>query len=185
MKNIDMRFDQNIIKDFIGKTFIKYRCDEFIFTNSVTQIVGFYIDNEIYKLTNIEESVDYFGTLEDTAVFRIEKAQEEDIRSAFSEGKQIDNPVQAPIDEIILVNENQTVEEYGTKTYDVWLTRGIIFKVDGREISFEKENWPFSEEINILKGYNLADQYSSTDAFSEEWGEGITAVATREYVSIK
>ena len=43
-----------------------YKCDAFNFTNSVTQIVGLYIGDEIYLLTNIQEAVDYFGFIEDT-----------------------------------------------------------------------------------------------------------------------
>lgn len=34
-----------------------YKCDAFNFTNSVTQIVGLYIGDEIYLLTNIQEAV--------------------------------------------------------------------------------------------------------------------------------
>ena len=37
--------------------------------------------------------------------------------------------------------------------YKVWLTRGIIFYVDGRAISFEKDSIPFTEEIIIRRGY--------------------------------
>lgn len=53
MKTIDMRFDQSIIRSWIGKKFNKYKCDAFDFTNSVTQIVGLYIGDEVFALTNI------------------------------------------------------------------------------------------------------------------------------------
>ena len=63
-----MRFDQSIIGDWIGKIFIKYKCDAFNYTNSVTQIVGLYIGDEVFSLTNIQEAVDYFGIVEDMSV---------------------------------------------------------------------------------------------------------------------
>ena len=46
----------------------------------------------------------------------------------------------------------------GEPAYEVWLTRAIIFEVGGREISFEKDTVPFSEEITIQRGYNLIDK---------------------------
>ena len=90
---------------------------------------------------------------------------------------QIDTPINGCIEKVVLVNENQQVFENGTQTYDVWLTRGVIFMVDGREISFEKQNWPYSEEINIERGYNLIDKFGDVRDFSEDWDPGIKAVA--------
>lgn len=47
------------------------------------------------------------------------------------------------------------------------------FIVDGREVLFEKDVVPFSEEIIILKGYDLENQLSDGGAFLEGWDEGI------------
>ena len=184
MKKSDMRFDQHMVKEMIGQQFQKYRCDPFVFTKSVTQIVGLYIGNEIYKLTNIQETVDYYGVTDDIAVFRIEPSEDAEIKSAFVEVKQIDTPVNGFIDSITLINEHQQVFRNNEQTYDVWLTRGIIFEVDGREISFEKQNIPFSEEIDIQRGYDLIENYSNVNDFSEDWDTGIRAVATREIVTL-
>ncbi len=52
MKTIDMRFDSNIFKQMIGKIFDKYRSDEFIFNNSVTGIIGIFIDEKVYEFRN-------------------------------------------------------------------------------------------------------------------------------------
>ena len=184
MKTIDMRFDIEMLKSFLGKTLRKYKCDEFVFTNSVSQIVGLYIGDEVLRLSNIQEFVDYFGVEDDISVFRLESADDSEIVSAFEEKKQIETPIDDIIDEIVLINENQQVFETGIQTYDVWLTRGIIFKVGGREISFEKENVPFSEEIVINRGYELIKKFSGTEAFSEGWKDGIIAVAKRNIIII-
>jgi len=83
MKKIDMRFNNESLKKLIGNHFDKYRCDKFEFTNSVTQNVGLYIDDNILNLTNIQESVDYFGNVDDYAVFKLDSAMDKDIKSAF------------------------------------------------------------------------------------------------------
>ena len=185
MKSFDMRFDENVFKNFIGQTFHKYRCDPLLYTSSVTQIVGLYIGDEVYKMSNVQEPTDYYGNMDDIAIYRFTKVREEDIRSAMSDVEQTDNPVEGKIEKIVLVNENQKVYENGDQTYDAWLTRGVIFTVDGCEISFEKQNWPYSEEINVECGYNLIDKFSDVNDFSEDWNSGIKAVVTRENVVLQ
>ena len=182
MISIDMRFNQDTIRSLIGKTFVKYRCDRFVFTNSVTQRVGFFIDDEAYNMTNCQEPVEYFGQIEDVAVSRFEKATADKIKSAFVDTEQVDTPIGAPIDEIRLINENQRISVNGECTYDVWLTRAIIFVVGGREILFEKDTVPFSEEIVILKGYDLEGQLSDERLFLEGWDAGIVPECHRSTV---
>lgn len=182
---IDMRFDQKFISGLIGKCFEKYRSDSFDFTNSVTQIVGLCIEGKEYSLTNIQEVTDYFGTQEDVSVFRIKKVDEGTVQSAFRNTEMIETPIKDTIDEIRLVNENQKLFKTGELKYDVWLTRGIIFVVDGREISFEKDNVPFSEEIVISRGYNLIEKYSNEEDFLDGWEEEYTPECTRQVITIK
>ena len=83
MKTIDMRFDSNLIHSWIGKSFVKYKCDAFEFTNSVTQIVGLYIGDEVYAFTNVQEAVDYFGTTDDMAVAKLSVTADSMVKSAF------------------------------------------------------------------------------------------------------
>ena len=185
MNKIDMRFDEEIFKNLVGQTFHKYRCDPFVYTPSVTQIVGLYIGDEVYKMSNVQEPVDYYGNMDDVTICRFIKAKVADIHSALEGVTQIDTPINGCIEKVVLVNENQQVFENGTQTYDVWLTRGVIFMVDGREISFEKQNWPYSEEINIERGYNLIDKFGDVRDFSEDGDPGIKAVAVRENVVLQ
>ena len=58
------------------KKFDKYKCDAFELTNSVTQIVGLYIGDEVYALTNVQEAVDYFGTADDMAVAKVSASED-------------------------------------------------------------------------------------------------------------
>lgn len=185
MKKLDMCFDESIFNNIMGQTFHKYRCDPFVYTPSVTQIVGLYIGDEVYKMSNVQKPVDYYGNMDDVAICRFIKAKDADIRSALEGVDQIDTPINERIERVVLVNENQQVFENGTQTYDVWLTRGVIFTVDGWEISVEKQNWPYSEEINIERGYNLIDKFGDVNDFSEDWDPGIKAVAVRENVVLQ
>lgn len=184
MNAIDMRFDVNVMRNLVGKKMVKYKCDTFDFTNSVTQIVGIYIGERVYSLTNIQESIDYFGNIEDVAICRFVETTDEHIKSAFKDTEMITTPVEDIIDKILLVNENQKIYNSNEELYNVWLTRGIIFYVKGREIMFEKDNVPFSEEIIIQRGYNLTEKLSDEKEFLVSWSEGIVPKCTREFVEI-
>ena len=185
MKTIDMRFEQSMIQDWIGKKFNMYKCDAFDFTNSVTQIVGLYIGEEVFALTNMQETVDYFGNTEDISVSKLKKSEDGFIRSAFKDAEMISSPVDEEISSVKVVNELQKISVNGTSTYEVWLTRAIIIEAGGREISFEKDNVPFSEEIIIRRGYNLVDKIADNDDFLEGWDDEYTSDYSREVIEIK
>ena len=93
------------------------------------------------------------------------------IKSAFKDVEMISTPVGEEITSVKIVNEQQTVAINGELTYEVWLTRAIIFEVGGREISFEKDTIPFSEEITIQRGYNLIDKISDNNDLTKKINE--------------
>ncbi len=185
MKTIDMRFDSNLIQSWIGKKFDKYKCDAFEFTNSVTQIVGLYIGDEVYALTNVQEAVDYFGTTDNMAVAKLSVTVDSMIKSAFKVVEMVSTPVGEVITSVKIVNEQQTMAINGELAHEVWLTRAIIIEVGDREISFEKDTVPFSEEITIQRGYDLIDKISGNDDFLEAWDEEYSPAYKREVVVVK
>lgn len=185
MKTIDMRFDSNLIQSWIGKKFDKYKCDAFEFTNSVTQIVGLYIGDEVYALTNVQEAVDYFGTTDNMAVAKLSVTVDSMIKSAFKVVEMVSTPVGEVITSVKIVNEQQTIAINGELAHEVWLTRAIIIEVGGREISFEKDTVPFSEEITIQRGYDLIDKIFGNDDFLEAWDEEYSPSYKREVVVVK
>ncbi len=186
MKKIDMRFDQSVLKTFIGEKFVKYRNDPFLFTNSVTGTAGIYIGHRVFELRNEQEAVDYFGYTDDYAVFKLKESISDKIQSFFVNVTQIDTPVDETIQKIIVVNENQRMFQNSMQTYDVWLTRGVVFFVGGREISFQKDVVPFSEEIIIRQGYDLINEFDGTDVFLTNWEDdiGFKPECDREYITI-
>lgn len=184
MKTIDMRFDEAMLKGWIGKKFCEYRNDPFDFTNTVTQIIGLFIDDETYALTNIQEEIDYFGIEDSASVFKLNSCSKSDIKSAFIDVQMIKTPINEVITGIKLVNETQQISIDGELKYSVYLTRAIIITAGGREISFEKDNIPFSEEIVIQRGYNLIEKCSNEKTFLDGWDDNYTPEVSRDIITI-
>ena len=181
----DLRLNENQFKNMIGHKFIKYRCDPFIFTNTVTAIIGIYIDNTIYQIKNELKPIQYFDTIDDVAIWNINKVNESDIHSHFEDTQQIDTPVDEIINKITLVNEHQMVEINHVK-FEMLITRSIVFHLKTRDVYFEKDTTSFSEEIEIKRGHNLINEYPKTnDYFLNEWVEGIIPTVKTYFVSIQ
>ena len=185
MKTMDMRFDIKCLTELLGQEFLKYRCDRFDYTNSVTGNVGLFIGDKVFLLANCQETVDYYGETEDVAVFRMDETETENVKSVFEDVEQIDTPVKNKIKSIKLVNEHQQLFVDEECQYDVWLTRAVVFSFGDNEISFAKDTVPFSEEIMIKRGYNLTNEITSEADFLEGWDEEYSPKCSREIVVIE
>ena len=154
MKKFNHLVNPSIFKDTVGLSFKKYKCNDFLSTNSVYQIVGLYIDNKVFALRNELQPMDYFGTTEDIAVFSLSECFDKNIISGR------------------IINENKKIYMHSHLEYDIDLTRAIIFTLaSGEEICFEKDSWIFSEEIVINKGRNLMNVITSPDDFYKRIAE--------------
>jgi len=187
MIHIDTRFSEenmNTLRSMLGQTMLKYKCDPFIFSTSVYGIVGIIFQDHAFAFTNTVEAADYYGNTEDVAFFRLTPASESEIQSRIQDEEMIEVAVNNEIAEIQVINEHQMLFENDLPTYDIWLTRGVIFKfVDGLELSFEKNVW-FSEDITVEKGYNLITRFSSVNEFIENWDGKYRGECTRETISL-
>lgn len=187
MKTIDIRFDDHmmaILKSMVGKKFLRYKCDPFVYSPAVYGVVGVCTDSGSYAFTNTTEVMDHYGNDEDVAVFRLEERPEEQIVSLVQNVKIVDIPVNRSIQEIKVINEHQMLYMNDIQTYDVWLTRGIVFIMDdGLEISLEKSVW-FSEMITVGKGEHLIDTFEPIQSFSEDWEKPYQGICERTMLSI-
>lgn len=173
--------EMNILKNMIGKTFNKYKCDQFVNSPMVYGIVGIYVDGKPFKLTSLLKQVKRFLTIDEVAQFRITETADDNINTFMDEGKMIETPVNNKIKSISVVNDFQTVKHNG-QNHEFSSTVGFIFMFeDSHEISFEIGTW-FSEMITIRRGYDLIEKFTKTDDFLEEWEDcdGFIANIKRE-----
>lgn len=183
MKQIDIRLNENevsLLHSMIGKEFSSFLHDEFNYTQSSTQVIELIIAGKSYYIYSFTEEKDYFGSPEDVAVWTVS-----DEKLPVVEKKSfIKTPVNETVIGISLIQENQKVFENGEQTYDVLLTRGIVFDLGDRQIAFEKDIW-FSEEIIVHRGYNLTGCFSSTENFGDDWDKSLRTECIREEVIIQ
>ena len=188
MKCIDVRFDEkeiNCIKEMVGTTLARIKCDYSYIPCRAYGFVGVITDKNTYEFSNQIQVMDFFGDKEDVADFRLRSCLESQIKSAFLNGKLEDVPINKIIKEIDVVNENQKLFENEIQIYDVWVTRGIIFKlIDGEEISIEKSVW-FSEVIELERGTRLLDTFTPVEEFTEEFTEGCRGECNRTIITYK
>lgn len=154
MKTYDMRFDAEtmaMLQNLKGSVLKSIRSDAEALPSSAYGIAEIITSRGAYALTSTIEVADYFGALEDVAMFRLFPSTG-NMPSRLMNTDMTNIPVEEMIQEIQIVNEHQELFHLGVKTYDVQVTRGIIFLLqNGGEISFEKNIW-FSEMISIHKG---------------------------------
>lgn len=184
MKEIDIRLNETEmaqLNNLCGATIKSIYHDPFTLTNTSLQIVKMSFDNGDYFLYSFTEPLDYYGSTEDVAVWTFKNKE----YPAVSKKIFIEAPINEIVHQIHVVQENQKLFENGNQTYDVWLTRGLIFDFGDYQFSFEKTVW-FSEDIIIRKGYNLINEFNSTDSFTDKnnWAPGITAYCTRKVLSL-
>ena len=184
MITIDKRLkpeEVEFLQQLIGQELISVKHDEFLFSFFFSQVVGFEIEDCLVYLYSFTESADYFGSIEDVAVWELSEE-----KYPFVDNKSlISSPVKETIKEIHVVQENQQLFEDGQKTYDVWVTRGIIIDFGDYQYSFEKPVW-FSTDIYIQKGYSLIDKFASVEKFeNDDWSDNCIAKCNRETIVIK
>lgn len=172
MNTIDVRFgnqEVQLLKNMVGKVMTKYKCDPFFYSTAVFGIVGFVVEGNAFILTNTTRPMDYYGATEDVAVMNFSQTDEQQICSMVEDNQMIDTPVGKMITGVDIVNEHQKLFQDGTQTYDVQLTRGVIFYFeDASELSLEKNVW-FSEDITIGRGEGLLERFTPADEFSDDW----------------
>lgn len=181
----DLRLNEDIFKRMIGKQFYKYKCDPFVFTNTVTGIVGLYIGEKVFELKNEQTAFQYFNSMDDVALWNIKEVSDSEIHSVFENTEQIDTSINQNINSITLVNEHQIVNIH-EQEYNLRLTRAIIFHLENRDIYFEKDNTSFSEEIEIKRGHDLLSEFPKrNDYFLDQWIEGIKSDVQTEFIEIQ
>ncbi|MDO5440571.1 MAG: hypothetical protein Q4F12_03430 [Erysipelotrichaceae bacterium] len=185
MKTNDYRYDQELFKSFIGKTFNKYKHEKFLFTNTVTQVLGFMINNESYKMNNDFEQVDFMGWDNEATICRVNQTNWDNI--LVNRDDIIETEINKEIKSITLINDHFVSKTYGSVNYDWWETRAVIFNFGELEVSFEKQDSFFSMEIEINKGYDLINKVEDGKFILSDFeqSEEQTIEVSREIINLK
>ena len=117
MKQYDFRFDTELIKSLIGKTFTKYKHADFIVTDSVTGIIGFEINHQVFELVNNYEALDYFGLDGEATILSISTSNWTAVESRFNNDIK-ETYIDEAVQKVILVNDHTF-----SKNYDMWETK--------------------------------------------------------------
>lgn len=183
MNIIDVKLNKKelkLLKSILGKELVSVGHDEFNFVNSSSQVVQINVENEIFYLYSFVESCDYFGSIEDVALWSFEKER----YKAVDFKTFVEMPIREKVKNIKVIQENQNLYRNGEKIYDVWLTRGLIFDFGDYQLSFEKAIW-FSEDIYIRKGYDLIYKFAPIKEFTgSDWGNDVVAKCSRKILSL-
>lgn len=180
-----------LIKSLIGKRLEKIRHDRFEFTNTSYRRVTFFVEGNAYELINDIEEIDFmwddYGD-EAVAVFKFEKIEDKGINYNYgveNYPKQIESPVNAIIQDIIIVKDNVKAFDKATNNFisEYDYVKGVIVLLDGFSYCFTRDVW-FSEEIRINKGENPQSKIGSIDD-DWEWGEDCYSINSRTFTSLK
>lgn len=152
----------NILAGMVGKRFEKYRCDEFIFSPAVYQIVGLYVDGRTFTLLNETQELDYFGGVDDVAVIGVKEVSPGEIRSHVVGGEMVETPVGQVIEDIIVITDTEYMSKDGADLYRYDFTAAIVFVLSDRQIVFERDCW-FSEDFLVYRGPDAFDKIKTAE----------------------
>lgn len=169
-----------ILRSMVGKKLVSIQHDKFRYTNTSLEAVALHLEDATYYLYSLTEVMDFYGDTEEVARWSLQAGKKD-----FIDAKDwIVSPIDETIRDIRLVQEHQEVFDGEEQTDDVLVTRGLIFDLGDRELSFEKAAW-FSEDIYIQKGQNLISTFTRTSDFEEDdWPDGLTAKCTRSILTL-
>lgn len=178
MKQYDFRFDTELIKSFIGNTFTKYKHADFIIADSVTGILGFEINQQVFELVNDFEALDYFGLDGEATILSISKSNWTEVEPRFNNDIK-ETYIDEVVQKVILVNDHIVL-----KDYDMWETKAIIFCFESFELCFEKQDCWFSMEIEIHKGHDTLNMIDDGKDILNDFDENSSATIERTIVEI-
>ncbi len=178
MKQYDFRFDTELIKSLIGNTFTKYKHADFIIADSVTGILGFEINQQVFELVNDYGALDYFGLDDEATILSISKSNWTEVEPRFNNDIK-ETYIDEVVQKVVLVNDHTFSENY-----DMWETKAIIFCFESLELCFEKQDCWFSMEIEIHKGYDTLNVIDDGKDILNDFDENSSVTIERTIVEI-
>lgn len=163
MISSDYRFEPDLFKRFIHKVFKSYTHKKYFRGHDVGQLCSFKIDEDDYLIINEFLKFDYLGTQDEFSSWKLIPYHQSEIN--LSDDLTI-SEINLEIKEIDLIEDDVTTIIDDKAKYHNKETRAIIFKFEDYEIAFEKEDCPFSIEIYIYEGHDLANIINHNPTFA-------------------
>ena len=155
--------EETLLASMIGKRFDGYRCDEFFIVREAYGTLGLFVEGQAYELTNYTQPEDhYFGYREDVSRFAIALARKEDLKSAFVNVEQVNHVIGDTVQDVLLIQETETMVKRSGVIHLHEYTRAIIFCFPEHQLAFER-SIDFSEEMYIIQGANTLDELGPVD----------------------
>lgn len=93
----------NTIKNMIGKTMLKYKCDPFEFSTSVYGIIGIELEDSSYAFTNTVTTMEYYDKEEEVTLFKMENMSFKAIKSMVQNQNMFETPVNSIIADVLVM----------------------------------------------------------------------------------
>lgn len=176
--------EEMLLASMIGRRFDEYRCDPFFVTKAVYGTLGLLIEGDAYELTNYLKVEDhYFGYREDVSRFALKHTREDELKSALADTVQIRHAVGDTIQDILLVQETETMFKRSGVTHRHDYTRAIIFCFQGYQLGFER-GVDFSEDMCVIQGTNTLDELGPADQDLDDDTDEYDETVERRVVSL-
>ena len=166
MRINNYRFNKDFMRKLIGQKFNEYRHKKFTFNNSVSQNCYFKVNNINYEIFNDYQELDYLGIDDEATIWNIHEVKENNL---------LDNSdncvftINENIKSIDVIEDCLMMIKADEVQYKFYETRAIIFYFEDFEIAFEKDDCPFSFEIYIYKGHDLANKIYNNKTFASDY----------------
>ena len=155
--------EETLLASMIGRRFEEYRCDPFFVTKAVYGALGLLVGGKAYELANFLQVEDhYFGYREEVSRFTLKPVREHELKSALADTVQMRHIIGDTIQDVLLVQETETMMKRSGVTHLHEYTRAIIFCFQGYQLGF-KRGVDFSEDIYVAQGAYILDELGPAD----------------------
>lgn len=127
-----------------------------------TQKIDFIRGGKTFALLNETQELDYFGDIDDISVLSIREVDASDIHSHIVNGKLVETPTAQVIEDIVIINDTETMAQSGEVRFKYSFTAAIIFVLPDQYVVFDRDTW-FSEDILIYRRPDAINKIKTAD----------------------
>lgn len=177
-----------ILKSLIGKKLDCIKSEQKDSWNRIFGNLAIITKDFEIEIRNELTETEYFGDIEDISKFKIRFISQENPFVLMVEAPIIETVVSEIIKDIIIVQDDVSVNDNNGKTiYNITMDQAIIIKTSNSFYVISRE-WSLEEELIFLKSANYKNSVYSVNDVISEWSDeddGTVAVCKRTEISLK